>query len=333
MGPSLAEIERAREEIADVVVTTPVHHWRTPALIDRIGAATQVFLKLELFQIGGSFKVRAATLAARSLSPEHRRSGVVTASGGNHAIGVALAARATNAPARVYMGRQANVFRQAQCRALGAEIILVDTVHEAFAAARAAADNEGLFYIHAFEGPTVALGTATVGLEIMQQVEGVDVVLVPIGGGGLCAGVSAAVKQLNPNCEVIGVEPEGADTMRRSFAAGSPQGIETIATISDSLGAPTALPYSFELCRRYVDDIVLISDDAMRSAMRLLFEDMKLVAEPAAAATTAALVGPLRDRLQGKKVCAIVCGSNIDAASFMQHLAQAPGVSIGERPH
>ena len=124
--------------------------------------------------------------------------------------------------------------------------------------------------------------------------------IVPIGGGGLCAGVSCAIKTLQPGCRVYGVEPEGADTMHRSFAAGSPQAIDRVTTIADSLGAPYAQPYSYELCRRYVDELVRIDDEAMRRAMGLLFAEMKLAVEPAGAAATAALLGPLAERLRGQ---------------------------------
>jgi len=141
-------------------------------------------------------------------------------------------------------------------------------------------------------------------------------VIVPIGGGGLCAGVASAVKQLSPRTQVFGVEPEGADTMHRSFRSGRPEAIDKVHTIADSLGAPHAAPYSFALCRRYVDELVLVDDDQIRAAMRLLFRAAKLAVEPAGAASTAALCGPLRIKLQGKRVGLIVCGANIDAATF-----------------
>jgi threonine dehydratase len=148
-------------------------------------------------------------------------------------------------------------------------------------------------------------------------------VILPIGGGGLAAGISSAVKQLKPDCLVFGVEPEGADSMHRSFASGKPEAIDKVRTIADSLGAPHAAPYSFALCRRFIDELVKIDDDAMRRAMALLFREMKLAVEPAGAAATAALTGSLRARLQGKRVGAIVCGSNIDPESFGRHLAAA----------
>jgi threonine dehydratase len=145
-------------------------------------------------------------------------------------------------------------------------------------------------------------------------------VIIPIGGGGLCAGVSCAVKQMLPHCAVYGVEPEGADSMHRSFASGRPESIEAVRTIADSLGAPHAAPYSFSLCRRYVDELVKVDDDALRSAMRLLFSSAKLAVEPAGAAATAALCGPLRERLAGKRVAVIVCGANIDPPTFAKHI-------------
>lgn len=140
----------------------------------------------------------------------------------------------------------------------------------------------------------------------------------------MAAGMAAAIKQMRPECQVIGVEPEGADSMQRSFQAGSPQSIERPRTIADSLGAPYALPYSFSLCQRFVDEIVLVSDEQMRQAMALLFRSMKLAVEPAGAAATAALCGPLRQRLAGKHVGLIVCGANIDLATFA---AQANSLS------
>jgi len=204
----------------------------------------------------------------------------------------------------------------AGCRAYGAEAILVDNVHQAFAETERIEREEGRAFIHPFEGWGAAVGTATVGLELCGDVPGLEAVIIPIGGGGLAAGISTAVKLLVPGCEVFGVEPEGADTMHRSRAAGSPQKIDAVKTIADSLGAPHAAPYSFDLCQRHVDELVMIDDDAMRRAMALLAREMKLMTEPAGAAATAALLGPLAGRLRGKRVGLIVCGANIDPASF-----------------
>ncbi len=283
-----------------------------------MGADTEVHLKLELFQYSGTFKPRGALLNMLALSPEELARGVTGVSAGNHAIAVGFAARALGTSAKVVMLASANPARVAACRAYGAEVVPAADVHQAFDEVHRIEAEEGRAFIHPFEGRRTALGTATVGLELCQQVPELDAVVVPIGGGGLCAGVAGAVKAIQPGCEVFGVEPEGADSMHRSFAAGEPRSIESVRTIADSLGAPYAAPYTFELCRRFVDDLVKVDDDALRRAMALLFRGMKLAVEPAGAAATAALCGPLRERLRGKRVGLIVCGTNIDVGTFSE---------------
>ena len=316
--PGLAAIEAARASLGDLIDETPVHRWHTRAVSVALGPEAAVFLKLELFQRTGTFKARGALLNALALDEPARARGVTAVSAGNHAIAVAFAARRVGTSAKVVMMEGADPFRVAQVRRYGAELVQVPDVHTAFAAVRAIEADEGRTLIHPFEGPTTALGTATLGLELARQVPALDAAIVPIGGGGLCAGVSCAIKAVQPQCRVYGIEPEGADTMHRSFAAGSPQAIERVSTIADSLGAPHAAPYSFALCRRYVDELVRIDDEAMRRAMGLLFAEMKLAVEPAGAAATAALLGPLADRLRGQRTAVIVCGTNIDARKFMR---------------
>ncbi|WHZ18852.1 MAG: Putative amino-acid dehydratase [Rhodanobacteraceae bacterium] len=315
-APSLADIRAAREKLGERVRETPVWRWHGDAIEHAAGADSQVFLKLELFQHTGTFKARGALLNALALSEAQKRRGVTAVSAGNHAIAVAFAARRVGTSAKVVMPKTANPARVALCRSHGAEVVLVDDVHHAFDTVRRIEREEGRTFIHPFEGELTVLGTATVGYELCNQVEYLDAVIVPVGGGGLIAGIACAVKQMQPRCKVYGVEPEGADSMTRSFAAGSPQSIEKVGTIADSLGAPYALPYSFGIAWRFVDEMVTIPDDAMQRAMGLLFAGMKLAVEPAGAAATAALCGPLRERLAGKRVGVIVCGSNIDIATF-----------------
>ena len=210
----------------------------------------------------------------------------------------------------------ANPSRIAACRAYGAEVVLVDDVHQAFGVAERIQEDEGRFFVHPFEGLAVAMGTGTVGLEICEQCEDFDTLIVPVGGGGLIGGIANAVKQLRPECEVIGVEPEGADSMHRSFASGKPESIDKVETIADSLGAPFAAPFSFGLCQQHVDRLTLVDDHQLRRAMGFLFSAMKVAVEPACAASTAALLGPLRGELQGKRVVLVFCGSNIDWETF-----------------
>jgi threonine dehydratase len=322
-GPDLAAIRRARERLGDRVVTTPVRAWDEGLLAARLPAGTRVVIKEELFQKTGSFKPRGALTVMLDLAPAALARGVTAVSAGNHAMAVAYAAGVLGTTAKVVMPKNANPFRVGRCRELGATVDLVDDVHVAFERVKQIEAEEGRSFVHPFEGPLTALGTATVGLELVEQAPDAEAVIVPIGGGGLCAGVASAVKQAKPGCLVFGVEPEGADSMRRSFDAGFPQAIDRVRTIADSLGAPHAAPYSYGLCRRYVDDVVLVDDDALRAAMLLTFLSAKLAVEPAGAAALAALLGPLRERLAGRRVALIVCGSNIDAATFSTHLAGA----------
>lgn len=322
---SLDAIRAARARLGERVRETPVWPWRGDGIAVAAGKDTQVFLKLELFQYTGTFKARGALLNALALSDDDKVRGVTAVSAGNHAIAVAFAARAVGTTAKVVMPKTANAARVGLCRAYGAEVVLVDDVHHAFAEVERIRSDEGRTLIHPFEGERTVLGTATVGLELSTQIADLDAVIVPVGGGGLIAGIAAAVKQLQPRCKVYGVEPEGADSLSRSFAAGSPQKLERVATIADSLGAPYALPYSFGIARQFVDAIVTIPDAAMQRAMGLLFAEMKLAVEPAGAAATAALCGPLRKRLAGQRVGVIVCGSNIDPATFAaQVIAHTP---------
>ncbi|HEX5352969.1 MAG TPA: threonine/serine dehydratase [Rhodanobacteraceae bacterium] len=319
--PALDDIRAAREQLGERVRETPVWPWRSDATQRVLGADTQVFLKLELFQYTGTFKARGALLNALALSDDAKKRGVTAVSAGNHAIAVAFAARSIGTTAKVVMPKTANPARVALCRAYGAEVVLTDDVYAAFAEVKRIEKDEGRTFIHPFEGELTVLGTATVGYELCTQIENLDAVIVPVGGGGLIAGIASAVKQMQPHCEVYGVEPEGADSMSQSFKTGSPQKLGKVDTIADSLAAPYALPYSFAVARRFVDEIVTIPDDAMQQAMGLLFADMKLAVEPAGAAATAALCGPLRERLSGKRVGLIVCGTNIDLATFARQVS------------
>lgn len=319
--PTLDDVRQARERLGERVRETPVWRWQSLESAELAGPETEVWLKLELLQHAGSFKPRGALLNMLSLDDEALARGVTAVSAGNHAMAVAYAARSLGTTAKVVMPKSANPARLAGSRAYGAQVTLVDDVHQAFDEVRRIEREEGRFFVHPFEGYLTALGTATVGWELMRQAPRLDAVIVPIGGGGLAAGIATAVKLVSPGTEVYGVEPEGADTMHRSFAAGSPQSIERVDTIADSLGAPHAAPYTFELCRRHLDGLVKVSDEALKRAMASLFSGAKLAVEPAGAAATAALAGPLRARLEGRRVGLIVCGANIDPATFSRYLA------------
>lgn len=291
---------------------TPTIDLSDTGLANLAPGVARLAAKFELWQHTGSFKPRGALMVLESLTAEQRSRGVVGFSAGNHALALSWAANQAGSTATVVMPRTADPSRIDRVRASGATVELVGSVHEAQARVQALSSDHGLSIVHPFEGPFTVLGTATVGAEMCQDTERTDLVVVPIGGGGLCAGVASAAKLLWPNCTVIGVEPTGADTMRRSLESGSPQAIESVRTIADSLGAPNAEPYTFDVCRRFVDEVVTVEDAELIDAMRVLHDELKLVAEPAGAATTAAFLGPLKERVRGQSVSLIFCGSNVD---------------------
>lgn len=322
--PSTAEISAAHAALAAHIVRTPLVPWQGDRLASYIGSGTEVHLKLELFQHTGTFKLRGALLGIAGLSPAERARGVAAMSGGNHAIAVAYAAHQHRVSAKVVMPRTASPVRRELCVSYGAEVILAETIQECFARIETIAATEQRSIIHPFEGRQIAIGTGTLGLEIHEQLSSADVVIVPVGGGGLAAGVACAIKQLNPRCRVYGIEPAGAPSMRQSLERGEPVALSRTDTIADSLASPCALPYSFALCRQFLDGVELVSDDELRRAMALLYAEMKLAVEPAGAAATAGLLGPVKEACKGKRVCVLVCGSNIDVELLANHIKKAP---------
>jgi threonine dehydratase len=314
------DVRAARCRLGDSIRSTPTWRWDDDSIRRRLGPKARVFAKLELLQVTGSFKPRGALINLSALDEGARARGITTVTAGNHGMAVAYAAQRGGTNAKIVMPSHVSPLRVQACRKLGAQVELVPSIQAAFTRADELVASEGRTFIHPFEGEGVALGTATIALELHEAVADLDAVIVPIGGGGLCAGIATAIKQLQPGCRVYGVEPTGADSMHRSFAAGKPASIERVDTIADSLGAPYALPYSFDLCRRHVDELVRVDDDALCRAMFELFVGLKLAVEPAGAAATAALLGPLRSRLADRSTAVIVCGANIDAERFAAYL-------------
>ncbi len=313
---TLADIREARALLGERVLTTPVMPLLGPAVEAALAPGTRAVLKLELFQHTGSFKARGALVNTLSLTDAERGRGICAISAGNHAIAAAWAARAVGASAKIVMKEGANPFRVAECRRHGGEIVFEPDFHAAFRRVERIEKEEGRTLVHPFEGLLTARGTGTLGLEFIEQAPDLDAVIVPVGGGGLAGGLATAIRLVKPRCQVFGVEPFGADTMYRSFAAGSPQSIEKIDTIADSLGSPYAKPISYALCRASLEEIVRIADAEMVAAMRFLAAHARLAVEPAGAAATAALLGPLRERLAGRRVGLIICGSNISAEAY-----------------
>ena len=279
----------------------------------RVGA--RLFLKCENFQKTGSFKARGALNKVSQLGADARERGVITFSAGNHAQSLAGAAHAAGVPATVVMPAAASRAKVDASRGYGAEVVLHGANGlEALEKARALQQERGLTFVHPFDDELVAAGQGTAALELLEQTPDLDSVVVPIGGGGLIAGILVAIKEQKPSIRVYGVEPRGAAAMRQSLDAGRALQLASVNTIADGLAAPMAGDLTYEIVRRYVDDVVLVDDDLIAGAVRDLLMSAKVLAETGGAAATAAVLSraiPLRD---GERVAAIVSGGNIDPA-------------------
>lgn len=320
-GPSLTEIEAAAAALEGAVIRTPILPLTSARWNGFLPKAASVTVKLELFQQAGSFKARGVLLGIRAMTAEQRAAGVVAASGGNHALAVAWAAQAAGVHARIYMPAAVDPSRIDGCEAMGAEVRLTDTMADAFAGMESDAE-KGRTLMHPFEAPHMTLGAATCGAEYVAQAPDIDTFVVPVGGGGLISGMSCAIKALRPDAQIIGVEPYGADSLTRSLAKGAPVALDKVDTIADSLGAPKALPYSFAVAAAHVTKMVHVSDAQLLDGMEAYRAVLRLIAEPACAASLAAICGPLSDQLAGRNVGIIACGSNISLERFTQLLAQ-----------
>jgi len=302
------DIEAARGRIAGRVHRTPMHS--ATALGAMVGA--RLSLKAELFQKTGSFKVRGVFNRILSMSPEERARGFVSCSAGNHAAALAFAASAVGARATIVMPASAVPAKVEATRGYGGEV--VQTEGNVLETARELEQKRGLTFVHPFDDLAVIAGHATLGLEILEDVPDVDVVMVPVGGGGLVSGVAAAIKLRQPRTRVVGVEPTTADVMSQSLAAGKPLHIPYPKTIADGLAAPFTGEHNLRHVRAFVDEVVRVTDDDIARALRLVIERCKLAAEPSGAAAYAALLAKAVRVADGARVVCVVSGGNADPA-------------------
>jgi threonine dehydratase len=318
--PTLEDVAAARARIIGRLHRTPLSTATSlGALLD---PPVHLFLKEEQRQKTGSFKVRGVLNRLATLSDAARARGLVTVSAGNHAQALAWAAAAEGLAATVVMRRGAAANKVAATRGYGATVDLFgDDNTAAFAHARDLERDGGLTFIHPYDHPMTVAGTGTAGAEILDDLPDPDIVLVPIGGGGLISGVALAIKERRPATRVIGIEPEGAPTMTLALAAGQPVNPGAMQTIADGLAAPFAGTLNLAMVQRYVDEVVLVTDDDLRQAMRLLLERAKLLAEPSGAAGLAALLAGRVTGSAGKTVVLLVSGGNVDIAQLPTLLA------------
>ncbi|MBP1533023.1 MAG: threonine ammonia-lyase [Ruminococcus sp.] len=279
----------------------------------KVNPDCNVFLKTENLQITGSFKVRGAYYRISQLSDEEKAHGVIACSAGNHAQGVALAAAKNGIRSIICLPDGAPISKVEATRSYGAEICLVPGVYDdAYAEAIRQRDENGYTFIHPFDDENVIAGQGTIGLEILNQVANCNVIVVPVGGGGLISGVAFAVKQLNPRVKVYGVQAEGAPSMVKSIAEDKILCLDSVHTIADGIQVKEPGENTFEYCKQYVDGIVTVTDDEVSSAILHLIEKQKLIAEGAGAVSVAAVMFNKIPDIKGKNVVCLVSGGNID---------------------
>lgn len=311
--PSLRDVQAARARIAGVVHRTPLLSSAT--LGERVGA--RVFLKADSLQKTGSFKARGALNTVAQLRDDEKTCGVITVSAGNHAAALAWAAKAAGVPATVVMPATANPTKVAAVRGYGASVVLHGASSiEAFAEMDRLRAERGLALVHPFNDARIIAGAGTAGLEILEDLPDVDVVVVCVGGGGQIAGIATVLNALRPDATLIGVEPFGADAMYRSFAAGHAVHLDRVDTIADGLAPPFVGELNYAIARDTVHEIVRVTDAEIITAMRFLAERCKLVAEPAGAAAVAALMAGKIATKPGATIAATVSGGNVDLAMF-----------------
>jgi threonine dehydratase len=304
---ALDDVLAARETIAGRLHRTPM---LSSATLSELTGAT-VHLKAELFQRTGSFKPRGVLNRIAALTPDERASGVVTWSAGNAAQAVAWCAAAAGTACRVFMWRTASPYKVAAARGYGAEVDLgAEDAAEAHGRLLAHVERTGAVFVHPFDDPLLHAGHGTLGLELLEDVPDVDVVVVPVGGGGLISGVATALKGMRPDVRVVGVEPEGAAGLSAALAAGAVVPIVP-RSIADGLAAPFTGEESLAVCRERVDEVVLVSEEEIENGCRFLYTRAKLACEPAGAASTAALLAAKIPLHRGETAVAVVSGGNI----------------------
>ncbi|MFT5195788.1 MAG: threonine dehydratase [Cellvibrionaceae bacterium] len=303
---TIKQIKEAWETIKDQVHRTPMSH--STFFSNETGC--NIYLKEELFQKTGSFKVRGVSNKMNSLTAEEKAKGVIGFSAGNHAQAVAWSASQYGISSTICMPKTSSPSKQTATREYGGEVLLAEgALFDLVLKVQAERD---LYLVHPFDDPLIIAGHGTIGLEIVEDLPDVDVVIIGVGGGGLISGVAAAVKQLKPNVKVYGAEPLAAPGMTRALENGSPVTLTSTTTIADGLAAPFAGVHNLAHVQAFVDDIALVSEDEIRHALRLIWDRTKLMIEPAAAAPMAALLTGKIKVPAGSNVCVIMCGGNVN---------------------
>lgn len=321
---TLADIQAARARMGDLVDLTPCDRSQTFSAL----TGNSIFFKLENLQMTGSFKERGALNKMLLLSDAERARGVICASAGNHAQGVSYHATRLGIRSKIVMPLTAPLVKVAATSGYGGEVIQSGwNYDEAYAEALRIRDEENMTFIHAFDDEAVIAGQGTIGLELLEQVPGLEAVVIPIGGGGLIGGIGCAIKETNPKVRVVGVEPAVVPSMKEAVAAGECVTLPPARTIADGIGVRRVGNATLPLAMKYVDEIVTVDEEDIANAILLLLEREKTVAEGAGATSTAALL-QRKTSLVGKKTVSLVCGGNIDSI-FLSHIIERGLVKDG----
>jgi len=305
---SLEKIYQAKEVLKDVVRKTLIV--KAPG----ITKDCELYLKPECLQNTGSFKLRGSGYRIAMLSDEEKKRGVIACSAGNHAQGVALAAQKAGIKAVICLPDSAPISKVEATKSYGAEVVLVPGVYDdAYRKAIELRDTKGYTFVHPFDDEDVIAGQGTIALEILEELEDIDAIIVPIGGGGLIAGIAYAVKKLRPSIKVYGVQAAGAPSMYNSVKAGKISSLDSVSTIADGIAVKTPGNNTFDLISKYVDDIAVVTEDEIAAAILALIEKQKMVAEGAGAVSVAAAMFN-KFPIKGKKVVSVVSGGNIDVS-------------------
>lgn len=303
---TLDNVYRASYALKDIIRKTDVIY------APKLRRDADIYLKTENLQITGSFKVRGSYYKMSTLSPEEKERGVIACSAGNHAQGVALSAQKNGIKAVICLPDGAPISKIEATKSYGAEVCLVEGVYDdAYKKALELRDKEGYTFIHPFDDEDVIAGQGTIALEIIEQLPNVDAVIVPVGGGGLISGIAYTIKALNPRVKVYGVQANGAPSMYKSIKNEKIEELQSVSTIADGIAVKKPGNLTYELCSKYVDDIVTVSDDEISAAILALMEQHKLVTEGAGAISVAAAMFGKLD-IAGKKVVCLLSGGNID---------------------
>ena len=314
--PQFSDIVNAQSVLKNVVKLTPLERSKSFSVM----SDSEVYLKLENLQTTGSFKVRGAYYKIKNLTADEAAKGVLCASAGNHAQGVAYAAASLGVKSTVFMPVFAPPLKVIATRAYGAEVMLVgDTFDDAFAAAVEFGEKSGATFVHPFNDPYIIAGQGTIGLEIFDQLRDVDDVFVPIGGGGLIAGIAIAMKQLNPRIRIIGVEADGAQSMKASIEKGEVVTLNSANTIADGIAVKSPGNLTFEVTRNLVDELVTVNDAEMARTAYLLLQRAKILTEPAGVAAMAAVLFK-KTQFKGHKVVPVISGGNANMSILEQIL-------------